>query len=90
MSTKKPYTEEQIRYILENYLKNEDSCMTETGHSLGSIRLMLQNIAATYGLANVGTCNPMYSKIADEYRESNRVFGLTMPKKSFCMRFGII
>ena len=78
MSTKKPYTEEHIRYILENYLKNEDSCIRETGHSLGSIKLMLQNIAATYGFVNFGTGNPMYTKIADEYRESNQVFGETI------------
>ena len=90
MSTKKPYTEEHKRYILENYLKNEDSCIRETGHSLGSIKLMLQNIAATYGFVNFGTGNPMYTKIDDEYRESNQVFGETMTKKSFCMRFGII
>jgi hypothetical protein len=51
---------------------------------------MLQNIAATYGLVNFGTGNPMYTKIADEYRERNKVFGETMTKKSFCMRFGII
>jgi hypothetical protein len=90
MSTKKPYTEKQIRYILDNYVKNEDSCVRETGHSLGSIKLMLQNIAATYDLVNFGTGNPMYTKIADEYRERNKVFGETMTKKSFCMRFGII
>ena len=62
MSTKKPYTEDQIRYILENYVKKEDSCVRETGHSLGSIKLMLQNIAATYGLVNFGTGNPIRTK----------------------------
>jgi|TARA_B110000114_G_C14863818_1_gene305892 hypothetical protein len=90
MSTKKPYTEDQIRYILDNYINNEDSCVRKTGHSLGSIKLMLQNIAATYGLVNFGTGNPMYTKIADEYRERKKVHGETMTKKSFCMRFGII
>ena len=34
--------------------------------------------------------NPMYTKIADEYRKSNLVFGEPISKKSFCMRFGII
>ena len=58
----KPYTEEQVRFILDNYIKNEDRCVRETGHSLGSIKLMLQNIAATYGLVNFGTGNPMYTK----------------------------
>ena len=86
----KPYTEEQVRFILDNYIKNEDRCVRETGHSLNSIRLMLQNIAATYGLVNFGTGNPMYTKIADEYRENNPVFGETMSKRSFCMRFGVI
>ena len=86
----KPYTEEQVRFILDNYIKNEDRCVRETGHSQGSIKLMLQNIAATYGLVNFGTGNPMYTRIADEYRENNPVFGETMSKRSFCMRFGVI
>jgi hypothetical protein len=86
----KPYTEEQVRFILDNYIKNEDCCVRETGHSLGSIKLMLQNIAATYGLVNFGTGNPMYTKIADEYRENNPKFGKPMSKKSFCIRFSII
>ena len=86
----KPYTEEQVSFILANYINNEDRCVRETGHSIGSIKLMLQNIAATYGLVNFGTGNPMYTRIADEYRESNPVFGISMTKKSFCMRFGII
>ena len=51
---------------------------------------MLQNIAVTYGLVNFGKGNPMYTRIADEYRESHPMFGETMSKKSFCMRFGII
>ena len=84
-----PYTEEQVRFILNNYIKNEDRCVRETGHSLNSIRLMLQNIAATYGLVNFGTGNPMYTRIADEYRENNPVFGEIMSKRSFCMRFGV-
>lgn len=86
----KPYTEEQIRFILDNYINNEDRCVRKTGHSLGSIKLMLQNIAATYGFVNFGNGNPMYTKIADEYRQSNPVFGEPMSKKSFCVRFGII
>ena len=51
---------------------------------------MLQNIGASYGFVNFGKGNPMYTKVADEYREENKVFGETMTKKSFCMRFGII
>jgi hypothetical protein len=84
------YTEQQVRFILINYLKNENLCVKETGHSLGSIKLMLQNIGATYGFLNFSEGNPMYTRIADEYRESNQVLGMTMSKKSFCIRFGII
>ena len=51
---------------------------------------MLQNIAATYGFVTFSEGNPMYTKIADKYRESNPVFGEPMSKKSFCTRFGII
>ena len=86
-----PYTEEQVRFILNNYINNEDRCVRETGHSLGSIKLMLQNIAATYGLVNFGTGNPMYTKIADEYRKNNpSIYGNPMSEKVFCMKFGVI
>ena len=51
---------------------------------------MLLNIGATYGVVNFSEGNPMYTRIADEYREKNLVFGESMTKKSFCMRFGII
>ncbi len=84
------YTEQQVRFILDNYLKNENLCVKETGHSLGSIKLMLQNIGASYGLLNFSEGNPMYTKIANEYRELNQVFGMPMSKKSFCIRFGLI
>jgi hypothetical protein len=84
------YTEKQIRFILDNYLKNETLCIKESGHSLGSIKLMLQNIGATYGLLNFSIGNPMYTKVANEYREENKVLGKTMSEKSFCIRFGLI
>ncbi len=53
-------------------------------------KLMLQSIGATYGFVNFSEGNPMYIRIADEYREMNQVFGDAMSKKSFCIRFGII
>lgn len=84
------YTREQIRFILDNYIKNEDLCVRETGHSLSSIKLMLQNIAATYGFLNFSKGNPLYTEVADEYRKDNPVFGEPMTKRSFCMRFGVI
>jgi len=84
------YTEQQIRFILDNYIKNESLCVKETGHSLSSIKLMLQNIGATYGFLNFSEGNSMYTRIADEYRAENQVFGEAMSKKSFCVRFGII
>lgn len=84
------YTKDQIRFILDNWIKNEEICIKETGHSRGSIKLMLQNIAATYGLVNFSEGNPVYSEVADEFRKNNKVFDKEMTKKSFCMRFGII
>ena len=84
------YTEEHVRYILDNYIKNEDKCVKETGHSLGSIKLMLQNIGATYGFVNFSKGNPMYARIANEYRNENLVFGKTMSEESFCKRFSMI
>tara|TARA_B110000503_G_C7090445_1_gene389170 strand:- start:378 stop:653 length:276 start_codon:yes stop_codon:yes gene_type:complete len=88
--SKVKYTEEQVRFILDNYIKNETLCVKETGHSLGSIKLMLQNIGATYGVVNFSEGNPMYTRIADHFREENPVFKEPMSKRSFCVRFGII
>ena len=84
------YTEEHVRYILDNYIKNEDKCVKETGHGIGSIKLMLRNIAATYGFVEFSKGNPMYTRIADEFRNENLVFGGPMTKESFCKRFSII
>jgi hypothetical protein len=84
------YTEDHVRFILDNYIKNEAKCVKETGHSLSSIKLMLQNIGASYGFLNFSKGNPMYARIADEYRKKNPVFGEEMSTKSFCLRFGII
>lgn len=84
------YTKEHVTFIINNWIKNEKLCVEKTGHSLSSIKLMLQNIGASYGFLNFGTGNPMYTEIADEYRKHNLVFGEPMSKKSFCTRFGII
>tara|TARA_B100000989_G_scaffold292460_1_gene268417 strand:- start:159 stop:434 length:276 start_codon:yes stop_codon:yes gene_type:complete len=83
------YTEDQVRFILDNWNKDEDLCIKKTGHSYGSIKLMLQNIGASYGFVNFSTGNPMYSRIADKYRIDNPKFGEPMTKKSFCVRFDI-
>ena len=48
------YTEDHIRFILENWINNERICVSKTGHSTSSIKLMLQNIGATYGFLNFG------------------------------------
>jgi hypothetical protein len=84
------YTEEQVRFILDNWIKKEALCIKETGHSSSSITLMLQNIGASYGFINFSKGNPMYSRIADEFRDKNKINGETMTKHSFCVRFGII
>lgn len=85
------YTKEQIRFILNNYINNEDLCVKETGHTLSSIKLMLQNIGYTYGLVqNFSEGNPLYTRVADEYRKENPRFGEPMRKVVFCKKFGII
>ena len=53
------YTREHVTFILNNWIKNEKLCVEKTGHSLSSIKLMLQNIGASYGFLNFGTGNPM-------------------------------
>lgn len=85
------YTKEQIRFILDNYINNEDLCVKETGHTLSSIKLMLQNIGYTYGLVqNFSEGNPLYTEVADEYRKENPRFGEPMREVVFCKKFGII
>ena len=85
------YTKEDIRFILDNYINNEDLCVKKTNHSLDSIKLMLQNIGFTYGFVNrFSEGNPLYTEVADEYREDNPRFGEPMTKRLFCVKFGII
>ena len=84
------YTKEHIRFILNNWTKDEKICIKETGHSYASIKLMLQNIGASYGYLNFSKGNPIYTELADEYRKNNLMFGEPMSKKSFCVRFGIL
>lgn len=84
------YTKEHIRFILENWQKNENLCITKTKHSKASIKLMFNNIAASYGFLNFSKGNPMYSLVADEYRNKNLIFNKPMSKESFCKRFDIL
>jgi hypothetical protein len=44
---------------------------------------MLQNIGATYGFLNFSEGNPMYTRVADGYRDINQVLGLPMSKNHF-------
>jgi hypothetical protein len=80
----------QIRFILNNYIEDEQLCVRETGQSSSSIKAMFQNIAASYGFNKFSTGAKLYTELADEYREQNKIFGKTMTKKSFCLRFGVI
>lgn len=85
------YTRKHIRFILDNYINNESLCVKETGHSLSSIKLMLQNIGSSYGLVeNFSKGSALYTEVADEYRKDNLRFGEPMSKRLFCMKFGII
>ena len=70
--------------------RKQKDAYNKTGHGIGSIKLMLRNIAATYGFVNFNKGNPMYTRIANEYRNENLVHGKTMSEESFCKRFGIL
>ena len=72
------YTEDHVRFILKHFIKSEELCVKETGHSLGSIKLMLQNIGATYGFLNFGLGNPMYSQIFDSFLDIHLLFESTL------------
>ena len=81
------YTREHIKFIIDNYIKNEDLCVPETGHTLASIKLMIQNIVATYGFLDFSKGNPLYTEVADQLEKDNPVFGEPMIKRSFRVRF---
>ena len=55
--------------------RKQKDAYNKTGHGIGSIKLMLRNIAATYGFVNFNKGNPMYTRIANEYRNENLVHG---------------
>ena len=86
---KTEFSKDQVIFILENYLSDETLCVNKTGKSLDKIKLLLQYIGASYDFINFSKGIPMYSQLADAYREKNHLFGKAMTKKSFCMRFGI-
>ena len=86
---KTEFSKDQVIFILENYLSDETLCVNKTGKSLDKIKLLLQYIGASYDFINFSKGIPMYSQLADAYREKNQLFGKAMTKKSFCMRFGI-
>ena len=83
------YTKETVRFILENYLKNSNKCVEVTGHSLHSIKCMLKNIAYDYGYTSIGlkNGNPMYTEVANEYRNEHLFFNEPMSKKRFIFKF---
>lgn len=54
--------------------------MQETGYSLVSTKLMLQNIATIYGFLNFSKDNPLYTEVVDQYKEDNPVFEEPMTK----------
>jgi len=83
MSNKTEWTEEDLMYVFNNYLNNytrwtddNDCCIKETNHSMGSIKLMLINVASSKGIekyTNMCKGNPLYERVADSFISKNNM-----------------
>ena len=72
--TNTPWTNEEIEFVFDNYLNkshlyssNPKLCKTETNHSLGSVKLMIKNVVAHWGIIDNFGGNSKYAEIADKW-----------------------
>jgi hypothetical protein len=77
------YTEEQIKFILENYRMKPELCVKETGHSVSSIKMMLGNAVSRLSGNNTFLGSEMYAEVVKEYLESHPVFDKPMSIEKF-------
>lgn len=77
------YTEEQIKFILENYRMNPDLCVKKTGHSVSSIKMMLGNAVSRLSGNNTFLGSEMYAEVVKEYLESHPLFDKPMSIEKF-------
>ena len=73
MKKRVKYTREQIEFILENYVVNPDKCVQVTGHSIGSIKSVLQNISYDYTGEGLSHGSKMYTEVCDLFRAKNKM-----------------
>ena len=81
------YTREHIEFILENYRKNPDLCVKETGHSISSIKMMLGNAVSRLSGNDTYLGSELYAKVVQDYLEHNTVFGKPMSIEKFKLLF---
>ena len=73
MKNKKNWTEEQVEFVLENYVVNPNKCVNITGHSLGSIKALLKNISYDYTGKGLANGNPMYTEVCTKFMLKNNM-----------------
>ena len=77
------YTEEQIRFILENYRKNPELYVKKTGHSVSIIKMMLGNAVSRLSGNNTFLGSEMYAEVVKEYLESHPLLDKPMSIEKF-------
>ena len=80
---KVPYTRKQIEFILKNYRNNPELCVKETGHSLGSIKMMLGNAVARLSGDTTFLGSELYANVVKDYLKANPLFGKPMSIEKF-------
>ena len=80
---KVPYTRKQIEFILKNYRNNPELCVKETGHSLGSIKMMLGNAVARISGDTTFLGSELYADVVKDYLKATPLFGKPMSIEKF-------
>lgn len=80
---KVPYTRKQIEFILKNYRNNPELCVKETGHSLGSIKMMLGNAVARLSGDTTFLGSELYADVVKDYLKDNPSFDKPMSIEKF-------
>jgi hypothetical protein len=87
MSKKVDYTRQHIEFILENFRKDPELCVKETGHSLSSIKMMLGNAVSRLSGEQTFLGSKLYAEVVQEYLESHPANNKPMTIEKFKLLF---
>ena len=87
MSKKVDYTRQHIEFILENFRKDPELCVKETGHSLSSIKMMLGNAVSRLSGEQTFLGSKLYAEVVQEYLKSHPSNNKPMTLEKFKLLF---